>query len=70
MIYHPLVHVDLPTFWLFLLLHDNTSLTTWAQENSPTHVEEELIMQAWCFLKNEKEDSLLHTPTFPFIIKL
>ena len=32
-------------------------------------MEEELMMEAWCLLKNEKEGGLLPLPAFPLIIK-
>ena len=33
-------------------------------------MEEELMMEAWCLLKNEKEGGLFPLSTFPMIIKL
>ena len=32
-------------------------------------VEKELMMEAWCLLKNEEEGGLLPFPSFPLIIK-
>jgi len=40
------------------------------QNNSQPDVEEELMMEAWCLLKNEGKGDILPLPTFPLIIKL
>ena len=46
---------------------------TWPCRDRKTHlpkVEEELMMEAWCLLKNEEERGLSLLPTFPLIITL
>ena len=49
-------------------------MTVWVwlwgdKKTSPPNVEEELMMEAWCLLKDEEEGGLLPLPTFFLIVK-
>ena len=69
MIYHILVYIT-----TLLLIWIAMTVLVWPYRDKktplPDDAEEELIMEAWCLLKNKEEGGLLSLPTFPLIIKL
>ena len=67
---------DLPYFSicyrLFAHFHCAMTAPVWPCRDKKIplpNVEEELMMEAWCLLKNEEEGGLLPLPTFPLVLR-
>ena len=58
---------------LFAHFHCTMIIPIWPHGDKKTplpDVEEELMLETWCLLKNEEEGGCLSLPTFPLTIKL